>query len=114
MQQLVGMLVGARLPRRQVAALALTLCLGLSGLGPLQPSPAAAGDDFCAGDPIITVDGKQINLVVGVPYSKLNGQPISAGNPVRIVVLVPASANAKLVKTEAWERVTILPALPTA
>jgi hypothetical protein len=113
-QRLVGMLARSSLTRRQLGVLALTLFLGLSGLGPLQPSSVAAGDDFCAGDPIIAVDGKQVNLVVGVPYSKLNGNPISASNPVRLTVLVPSNVNAKVVKTEAWERVTILPALPPA
>src|SRR5206468_3547034 len=102
------------LSRRALGSLLLGLSLALAGWGPLQPHVALAGDDFCAGDPIISFDGELVRVLIQMPVSSLGH--VSAEDPVRIVVSVPRDMKAEVISYSGIvpERVEFVPLEPAA
>jgi hypothetical protein len=98
--------------RRRLLTAALAVLLVTAGSGPFGPGPVQAGDEFCAGDPIFTIDGEFVQIVVQMP--RASRHLVHWSNPMVITVLVPQGADVKLVSTSGSipERVEFLPALP--
>lgn len=82
--------------RQRLAVLLLSLWLAIGGFGlAASPAPAEAGDDFCAGDPIIAIGSDMLTIIVQIPRSKLSF--VTASNPVVVQVSVPPGVTAQQV-----------------
>jgi hypothetical protein len=57
-----------------------------------QPNTARAGLGWCAGDPVIVVDGQLVDLLVSVMIDDL----LKVNGPTQIVVTVPKGIDAML------------------
>jgi hypothetical protein len=76
---------------RQVVVLVLGVLLG--SLSPLTTTPAGAGLDFCAGDPILRIGSDTLSVVVQIPVSAL--AHATPATPVRLTVNVPAGVTSQ-------------------
>jgi hypothetical protein len=62
----------------------------------VSAAPASAGHLWCARDPVITVNGQVVDVLVS-SYTEINA---SANGPVKLVVTVPAGSSAKVLATD--------------
>lgn len=99
----LGRLVGTRgngetaVSRREVLrrglrlAAAGTVAAAFAGLALPNAATVDAGEDMCEGDPIVSIDGSILQIVVRMPVSKL--KHVSAANPVLIRIYVPSDVK---------------------
>src|SRR5690606_19310092 len=58
--------------------------------------PASAGLVWCQGDPIVSLNGTQVQILVAIPA---DDQPRVTG-PIQVEIGTPASVNRKLISTD--------------
>ena len=79
---------------RFAPGLLVSLALLLAGLGAVfgGMGRASAGLSWCAGDPVISVNGQLISVVVSVPSDKVDNVEMAT-----VVFHVPSNADASIV-----------------
>ncbi len=79
---------------RPVRGLALALVGAIAALGVVHFTPSAVhADDWCIFDPVVSINGQQTQVIVGVEGSSL----AVAGVVASVTVYVPAGAPASIV-----------------
>lgn len=58
--------------------------------------PASAGLVWCQGDPIVSLNGTQVQILVAIPAE----DEARVGGPIHVEIGTPASVNRKLVSTD--------------